>query len=63
MDDDGGVASNAARCGHPECLRWLKSNWIQTIPGKGWFLILRLYGPLEPWLDQTWRPGEIELQG
>jgi hypothetical protein len=23
--------------------------------------ILRLYGPLEPWFDKSWRPGEIEL--
>ena len=37
------------------------SNWVQTIPGKGWFMILRLYGPLEPWFDKSWRPGEIEL--
>ena len=37
-------------------------NWIQTIPGKGWFTILRLYGPLEAWFDKTWRPGEIELR-
>jgi hypothetical protein len=36
-------------------------NWIQTVPGKGWFTILRLYGALEPWFDRTWRPGEIEL--
>jgi hypothetical protein len=35
-------------------------NWIQTVPGKGWFTILRLYGPLEPWFDKTWRPDEIE---
>jgi hypothetical protein len=28
---------------------------------KGWFVIFRLYGPLEPWFKQTWRPGEIEL--
>jgi hypothetical protein len=27
----------------------------------GWFIILRMYGPLEPWIDKTWRPGEIEL--
>jgi hypothetical protein len=40
-----------------------ESNWIQTVPGKGWFTILRLYGPLEPWFDKTWRPGEIELMG
>jgi hypothetical protein len=38
-----------------------ENNWVQTIPGKGWFMILRLYGPLEPWFNQTWRPGEIEL--
>jgi hypothetical protein len=34
-------------------------NRIQTVPGKGWFTILRLYGALEPWFDKTWRPGEI----
>ena len=40
-----------------------EGNWIQTIPGKGWFGILRLYGPLGPWFDKTWRPGEIEPIG
>jgi hypothetical protein len=40
----------------------MESNWVETIPGKGWFMILRLYGPLEPWFDKTWRPGEITLQ-
>ena len=38
-----------------------EANWVQTVPGKGWNLILRLYGPLEPFFDKTWRPGEIEL--
>ena len=38
-----------------------EKNWVQTIPGKSCFIILRLYGPLQPWLDQTWRPGELEL--
>jgi hypothetical protein len=33
---------------------------LQTVPGKSWFTILRLYGPLESWFDKTWRPGEIE---
>ena len=45
----------------PEPPAGKEANWIQTIPGKGWFACLRLYGPLEPWFDQTWRPGEIEL--
>jgi len=39
-----------------------EKNWVQTIPGKGWNTILRLYSPLEPWFNKTWRPGEIELQ-
>jgi hypothetical protein len=38
-----------------------ENNWVQTVPGKGWNTLLRLYGPLEPWFDKTWRPGEIEL--
>src|SRR6476469_5807273 len=25
-----------------------RGNWIQTMPNKGWFVILRLYSPLEP---------------
>jgi hypothetical protein len=37
-----------------------ENNWIQTIPGKGWNTLLRLYGPLQPWFDKSWRPGEIE---
>jgi hypothetical protein len=38
-----------------------EDNWIQTVDGKGWLILLRLYGPLEPWFDQTWRPGQFEL--
>ncbi len=44
----------------PEPPAGQESNWVQTIPGKGWWIALRLYGPLEAWFDQTWRPGEIE---
>ncbi len=36
------------------------SNWPQTVPGKGFFVILRLYNPLQPFFDKTWRPSEIE---
>lgn len=37
-----------------------EANWIATVPGKAWFSILRLYGPLQSWFDQTWQPGDIE---
>jgi hypothetical protein len=35
------------------------SNWIRTDPTRGWFAILRLYGPLPAFFDKTWRPSEI----
>jgi hypothetical protein len=38
-----------------------RGNWIQTMPGKGWFTILRLYSPMESFFTKTWRPSEIEL--
>jgi hypothetical protein len=37
-----------------------ESNWVETLPGKSWFAIFRLYGPLEPWFNQTWRLNEFE---
>jgi hypothetical protein len=36
-------------------------NWIQTDPEKGWFTVLRLYSPLQPFFDKSWRAGEFEL--
>jgi hypothetical protein len=38
-----------------------RGNWIQTMPGKGFFAMLRLYSPLEPFFTQAWRPSEVEL--
>jgi hypothetical protein len=38
-----------------------EANWVQTTPGKGWNSLLRLYAPLEPWFDKTWKPGDFEL--
>ncbi|MEY9325748.1 DUF1254 domain-containing protein [Sinorhizobium fredii] len=38
-----------------------RGNWIQTVPGKGWFTLLRLYSPLESFFTKEWRPSEIEL--
>ena len=35
-------------------------NFVRTVPGKGWFAMLRVHGPLKPWFDKSWRPGEIE---
>ncbi|WP_444938837.1 DUF1254 domain-containing protein [Microbulbifer sp. JMSA002] len=44
----------------PQAPKGFEHNWLETVPGKGFFVILRLYGPLGPWLEKTWRPGEVE---
>lgn len=45
----------------PKAPKGYENNWLETVPGKGWFVALRMYGPLEAWIEKTWRPGEIEL--
>ena len=36
-----------------------KGNWIQTVPGRGWFPIFRFYSPGEPFFDKTWKLEDI----
>jgi hypothetical protein len=45
----------------PKAPKGQEKNWIQTVPGKGWNSIFRLYGPTEAFYDQTWMPGDPEL--
>ena len=44
----------------PEAPDGREANWIETLPGKSWFVILRLYGPLEPWFEKSWTLNEFE---
>jgi hypothetical protein len=55
VNDDGSVDL----CFGPEPPAGDDSNWIRTLPGKGWFAILRLYGPLEGYMDRSWKPSDI----
>ena len=57
VNDDGSVDVYFG----PRAPAGKENNWVQTVPGKGWFTLLRLYAPLEPWFNKTWRPGDIEL--
>lgn len=36
-----------------------ESNWVETLPGKHWFSYFRLYGPLQPYFDRSWKLGDI----
>ena len=37
-----------------------ESNWRRTVPGKGWFVLFRLYSPTQAFFDGAWRPGDFE---
>ena len=37
-----------------------EANWLATVPGRGYFAILRLYSPTEAAIDKSWKPGDIE---
>lgn len=45
----------------PQSPEGKEGNWVQTLPDKGYCVILRLHGPLEPWFDKSWKPGDLEL--
>ena len=34
--------------------------WLQTIPGRGWFAYVRIYGPQAPAFDGSWKPGDFQ---
>jgi len=38
-----------------------EKNWIQTDPGKGFFVYYRFYGPLKAYTDKTWKPDDVVL--
>lgn len=44
----------------PEPPEGKENNWLQTVPGKGWNIIFRLYGPLQPWFDKSWKLSDVE---
>ena len=37
-----------------------ENNWVKTVPGKGFFVYLRLYGPKQPFFDKTWKLDDVE---
>ena len=37
-----------------------EANWLRSVRGKGYFVILRLYGPKEAYLNLSWKPSDLE---
>jgi hypothetical protein len=45
----------------PEAPSGKRGNWLSTPSGNGYFAILRLYGATEAALNNSWKPGDIEV--
>lgn len=37
-----------------------RDNWVQTLPGTGFFVYFRWYGPLQAYFDKTWQLPDLE---
>jgi hypothetical protein len=47
----------------PKAPEGKESNWIQTVPDKGWFTYFRFYGPTQPFFNKTWALTDFEKLG
>jgi hypothetical protein len=36
-----------------------EKNWMHTVPGKSYFVLLQLYSPMQSFFDQTWKPDDV----
>jgi len=44
----------------PKAVIGKERRWIKTLPGKGWFVYFRIYGPEQSAFDGSWKPGDFE---
>jgi hypothetical protein len=44
----------------PKAPEGKEKNWVPTNPEKGFFLVFRLYGPLEGFINKTWVLNDLE---
>ena len=38
-----------------------KKNWVQIDPNKGWYPMIRFYGPLKAYTEKAWKPDDVVL--
>ncbi len=44
----------------PKAPKGYENNWVQSNPEKGFFVYLRLYGPLESYFDKSWKMPDVK---
>ena len=37
-----------------------ETNWIKIVPGRGWWVWFRFYGPTEAFFDKSWQLPDFE---
>jgi hypothetical protein len=56
MNDDGSVDLYYG----PTPPEGKEKNWVQTIPGQGWWVYLRFYAPTKAYFEKSWSIGDFE---
>ncbi|MGF1696533.1 DUF1254 domain-containing protein [Vibrio lamellibrachiae] len=54
-NEDGSVTIHFS----PNVPEGKEGNWVQTMPDKGYNVLLRIYGPEKAWFDKSWKPGDF----
>ena len=44
----------------PTAPKGKEKNWVQTIPGQGWWVYLRFYAPTKAYFDKSWSIGDFQ---
>jgi hypothetical protein len=44
----------------PKAPEGWESNWVKSVPSKGWFPAFRFYSPTEAYFDKSWQLNDIE---
>ena len=44
----------------PKAPKGYENNWVKTVPGKDWFVMMRFYGPEQAYFDKTWQMNDFE---
>ncbi|WEM40930.1 DUF1254 domain-containing protein [Photobacterium sp. DA100] len=55
-NEDGSITIHFA----PVAPKGYEKNWVQTVPGKGFNVLFRMYGPTEAWFDGSWKPSDFQ---
>ena len=50
VNDDGSIDLYVG----PKAPAGKEGNWVETVPGRGWFSYFRLYGPKKEHFDGSW---------